>query len=120
MELKLLDGKTLTVEPGKTGFDIAASISPGLAKKSLAYRLNGKLFDMRRPLNEDGAIEFVTENDRDALDMLRHDASHLMAQALLNLYPGIKFGFGPSIEEGFYYDVDSPQVITDASFETIE
>jgi len=120
MELKLLDGKTLVIEPGKTGFEVATSISPGLAKKSLAYRLNGKLYDMRRPIPEAGTIEFVTDTDKEALDMLRHDASHLMAQALLNLYPGIKFGFGPSIEEGFYYDVDSPQVITDASFEAIE
>ena len=120
LEITLLDGKKLDVAKGATGFDVANSISPSLGKKSLAYRLNEKLFDMRRPITESGSLAFITENDFEALDMLRHDASHLMAQALLNLYPGIKFGFGPSIEEGFYYDVDAPKVITDVDFAAIE
>ncbi len=120
MEITLLDGKKINLEHSTTGFELATSISPGLAKKSLAYRLNDQLFDMRRPIQSSGTLTFIDENDHEALDMLRHDASHLMAQALLNLYPGIKFGFGPSIEEGFYYDVDSPILITDASFPAIE
>ncbi len=120
LKIELPDGKKLQIEQGLTGFDVAKLMSPGFAKKCLAYRLNGQLFDMRAPIFEDGNLAFIDETDGVALDMLRHDASHLMAQALQNLYPGIKFGFGPSIEEGFYYDVDSPVTISDADFEKIE
>ncbi len=120
MKLILMDGQPYELKEPLSGFDLAKTLSPSLAKKSLAYRLDGHLYDMRRLIDHDGTLAFIDENDPEALSMLRHDASHLMAQALQNLYPGIKFGFGPSIEEGFYYDVDTPTVITDAAFPAIE
>jgi len=120
MKLTLPDGKILTLADGLRGYEVASAINPGLAKKSLAYKLNGKIYDLKTPLSGDGAFSLITETDPEALDMLRHDASHLMAQALKNLYPDIKFGFGPSIEEGFYYDVDLEQPISEAAFPAIE
>ena len=120
MKLTLPDGKMLTLADGLRGYEVAATINPGLAKKSLAYKLNGKMYDLKSPLIGDGAFSLITESDPEALEMLRHDASHLMAQALKNLYPDIKFGFGPSIEEGFYYDVDLDQPISEAAFPAIE
>lgn len=118
--ITLKDGKKIELEAPKTGFDLAKDISSSLAKSSLAYKLNDQIRDMRRTIDVDGTLAFLTKDDPETLDMLRHDASHLMAQALQNLYPGIKFGFGPSIEEGFYYDFDAPVVITDADFPKIE
>ncbi len=120
MKIRLPDGKELLLEGQPNGFDAAKAIHPSLAKKGLAYRLDGKTFDMRTPLAGDGVFEVITESDKAAIDMLRHDASHLMAQALQNLYPGIKFGFGPSIEEGFYYDVDAGVPLTEAAFPALE
>ncbi|EKZ7092451.1 TGS domain-containing protein, partial [Listeria monocytogenes] len=102
-------------EPGVSTADIAASISPGLKKKALAGKLNGELLDLVTPIHEDGAIEIVTPDHEDALGILRHSTAHLMAQALKRLYPDVKFGVGPAIESGFYYDIDTEAVISDES-----
>lgn len=120
MVLTLLDGKTLTIEAGMTGEDVAKKISLSLAKKSLAYKLNGNLKDLYIPIEEEGTFQLITEKDIEALAMLRHDTSHLLAQALTALYPGVKFGVGPAIDEGFYYDVDFPQMISEEDFPKIE
>ena len=106
MELKLLDGKILNLEEGKNGHDAALLISEGFARNSLAYKLNGELFDLYTPIKESGEFVIITSKSEEAKDILNHSAAHLMAEAISLLYKGVKFGVGPAIEEGFYYDVD--------------
>ena len=106
MELKLLDGKILNLEEGKNGHDAALLISEGLARNSLAYKLNGELFDLYTPIKESGEFVIITSKSEEAKDILNHSAAHLMAEAISLLYKGVKFGVGPAIEEGFYYDID--------------
>ena len=106
---------------GANGFDAAKALDPEKKNNALAYRLGGKLFDMREPIAEGGEISFVMGDDPDGFEMMNHSCSHLMAQALQHLYPGCLFGFGPAIEEGFYYDVDfGDKVITESDFAAIE
>ncbi|MED4313333.1 threonine--tRNA ligase, partial [Heyndrickxia coagulans] len=93
---------------------------PGLRKKALAGKLNGKLLDLRTPIEEDGAIEIVTPEHEDALGILRHSTAHLMAQAVRRLYGNVKFGVGPAIENGFYYDMDLDASITPEDLPKIE
>jgi len=120
MEIILPDGKVLIVQPKQTGFDIAASISPTLAKKCLAYQLNQQLYDLHWPIPHDGTFKLITDKDPEALTMLRHDASHLLAQAIIALYPNTHFGVGPAIEDGFYYDMDLSTPIVEEDFVKIE
>ncbi|HAR0633554.1 TPA: threonine--tRNA ligase, partial [Enterococcus faecium] len=87
----------------------AESISKSLAKKALAGKVNGKLVDLTRPIEEDASIEIITPDHEDALGLVRHSAAHLMAQAMRRLYPNIHFGVGPAIDSGFYYDTDNGQ-----------
>ncbi|MBC1483463.1 threonine--tRNA ligase [Listeria sp. FSL L7-1509] len=120
MKITFPDGAVKEFEPGVSTADIAASISPGLKKKALAGKLNGELLDLVTPIHEDGAIEIVTPDHEDALGILRHSTAHLMAQALKRLYPDVKFGVGPAIDTGFYYDIDTEAVISDESLAEIE
>ena len=121
MKLKLLDGKILEVNDGASGFDAAKMISESLAKASLAYKLNGQLFDLHRPLVGDGDFELITEKSEEAKDILNHSAAHLMAQAIKELYGDVHFGVGPAIEEGFYYDMDlNGKTISSEDFAKIE
>ena len=106
MELILKDGKKISIENGKNGHDVALSIAESLAKNSIAYKLNDKLFDLYRPINEDGKFELITKESPEAFHILNHSAAHLMAEAISLLFKGAKFGVGPAIEDGFYYDVD--------------
>jgi len=101
------DGAVREFESGVTTFEIAQSISNSLAKKALAGKFNGKLIDTTRAITEDGSIEIVTPDHEDALDILRHSAAHLFAQAARRLFPDIHLGVGPAIEDGFYYDTDN-------------
>jgi threonyl-tRNA synthetase len=103
------DGAVKEFEAGSSTLDIAKSISNSLAKKALAGKLNGTLIDLTRPIEEDGSIEIVTPDHEDALGILRHSAAHLMANALRRLFPKIKFGVGPAIDSGFYYDTDNDE-----------
>ena len=126
MELELPDGKTLTVPDGASGADAAAAIGAGLARAALAIRVDGELRDLARPL-PDGAgphrIEILTDRSgSDALELIRHDAAHVLAEAVMELYPGVKISIGPPIEDGFYYDFDFPAGVTvsEADFERIE
>ncbi|MBM5719694.1 threonine--tRNA ligase [Listeria ivanovii] len=120
MKITFPDGAVKEFESGVSTADIAASISPGLKKKALAGKLNGELLDLVTPIHEDGAIEIVTPDHEDALGILRHSTAHLMAQALKRLYPDVKFGVGPAIDSGFYYDIDTVAVISDESLVEIE
>lgn len=101
------DGAVKEFESGSSTLDIAKSISNSLAKKALAGKLNGALIDLSRPIEVDGSLEIVTPDHEDALGILRHSTAHLMANALRRLFPNIKFGVGPAIDSGFYYDTDN-------------
>lgn len=114
------DGAIREYALNTTPFDIAASISNGLAKKMLAAKYNGELIDYNRPLTQDGSIELVTPDHEDALGVLRHSSAHLLAHALRRLYPTIHFGVGPAIDSGFYYDTDMPNQLTEDELEKVE
>jgi threonyl-tRNA synthetase len=123
MKVTLPDGTPLELPDGATGADAAAAIGPGLARAALAVKQDGEVRDLARPLIPDEPLEIVTERSgRDALDLIRHDAAHVMAAAVMDLYPGVKISIGPPIEQGFYYDFEFPDGVTlsDADFERIE
>lgn len=101
------DGAVKEFPAGSSTLDIAKTISNSLAKKALAGKFNGTLIDLTRPIDGDGTLEIVTPDHEDALGILRHSTAHLMANALRRLFPTIKFGVGPAIESGFYYDTDN-------------
>jgi threonyl-tRNA synthetase len=109
------DGASRQFEPGVSGVDIAKSISPSLAKRSVAMTLDGALVDLASPIERDAKIEFVTRDDPRALDLIRHDAAHVLAEAVQELYPGVQVTIGPVIENGFYYDFyrDEPFTLED-------
>ncbi|MFW3480111.1 threonine--tRNA ligase [Aerococcus urinaeequi] len=120
IDLVFPDGAKKSFEAGVTGRDVAASISNSLAKRALAAKIDGELVDLNAPINEGGAIEIVDSKHEDALGILRHSTAHLMAQAMKRLYPGIKFGVGPAIETGYYYDTDQEKQITEEDLPVIE
>ncbi|HVW17916.1 MAG TPA: threonine--tRNA ligase [Solirubrobacteraceae bacterium] len=111
MIVTLPDGTPLELPDGATGADAAAAIGPGLARAALAVRQDGEMRDLARPLVE-GPLEIVTPKSPGALDLIRHDAAHVLATAALELYPGVKVSIGPAIENGFYYDFDFPEGTT--------
>ena len=106
INITLPDGSVRQYEAGVTSLDIAKSISEGLARKVLAAKVNGKVLELYRPINEDASVQLLTWNDEEGKSTFWHTSAHLLATALQELYPGIKFGIGPSIENGFYYDID--------------
>ena len=114
------DGSVREFAKGTTAFQVAESISPRLAADSLAAEVNGATVDMMRPIDCDCTIKFFKWDDAEGKHAFWHTSSHLLAEALEALYPGIKFGIGPAIDNGFYYDVDSPVAITEADLEKIE
>src|SRR3954452_25052415 len=138
MQVTLPDGSARELPDGATGADLAASIGPGLARAALAIRLvgdgadphDGSAYDARRvqdlaqPLPDGARVEIVTPSDEDgdALKLIRHDTAHVLAEAVLELYPGTKVSIGPPIDDGFYYDFEFPEGVTlsDADFERIE
>ncbi|MDU3557367.1 MAG: threonine--tRNA ligase [Staphylococcus epidermidis] len=120
MNIQFPDGNTKEFDKGTTTEDIAQSISPGLRKKAVAGKFNGQLVDLTRPLEQDGAIEIITPGSEEALEVLRHSTAHLMAQALKRLYGDVKFGVGPVIEGGFYYDFDMDDKVSSDDFDKIE
>jgi threonyl-tRNA synthetase len=105
LKIALPDGSVREVPPGTTPADIAASIGPGLAKAAIAARVNGELRDIMRPLEADATLALITSRDEaDALELARHDFAHVLAEAVQNLFPGTQITFGPSTDDGFYYD----------------
>jgi threonyl-tRNA synthetase len=121
MKVTLPDGSPLELPDGATGADAARAIGEGLARAALGVRQNGDLRDLDAPL-EDGPVEIITGKDPDALWLIRHDAAHVLATAVMELYPGVKISIGPPIEDGFYYDFDFPdgQKLTEDDFERVE
>ncbi len=120
INIQFPDGNKKAFDKGTTTEDIAQSISPGLRKKAVAGKFNGQLVDLTEPLETDGSIEIVTPGSEEALEVLRHSTAHLMAHAIKRLYGNVKFGVGPVIEGGFYYDFDIDQNISSDDFEQIE
>ncbi|AMV11907.1 MULTISPECIES: threonine--tRNA ligase [Geobacillus] len=114
------DGAEKEFPKGTTTEDIAASISPGLKKKAIAGKLNGRFVDLRTPLHEDGELVIITQDMPEALDILRHSTAHLMAQAIKRMYGNVKLGVGPVIENGFYYDIDMEHKLTPDDLPKIE
>src|SRR5918997_5197229 len=107
--ITLPDGSVREVAPGTTPADVAAAIGPGLAKAALAARVNGELRDLNRPIEEDSELALVTARDeKEALELVRHDYAHVLAEAVQNLFPGTQITFGPATEDGFYYDFAPP------------
>ena len=103
--ITLPDGSVREVAAGATPADIAAAIGPGLAKATLAARVNGELRDAGRPFDGDSSLALVTAKDEcDALELARHDFAHVLAEAVQSLFPGTQITFGPSTDDGFYYD----------------
>ncbi len=106
IKITLPDGSVKTMPAGSTGYDIALSISEGLARNVISAKVNGEVWDISRPIHEDAHVQLLTWNDPEGKATFWHSSAHLMAEALEQLYPGIKFGIGPAIEQGFYYDID--------------
>jgi threonyl-tRNA synthetase len=104
ISITLPDGKVLSLARGATGADVAAAIGPGLAKAALAVEIDGRQADLDRPIEADARVRIITRKDADALELIRHDASHVLAMAVQELFPGTQVTIGPAIEDGFYYD----------------
>ena len=118
----LPDGAELELPDGASGADAAAALGPGLAKAALAIKVGDEVRDLGAPVNDGERIEIVTDRSDDALDLIRHDAAHVMATAVCELWPGTRVSIGPPIADGFYYDFEFPEgvSISDADFEAIE
>jgi len=120
IQITFPDGAVKEFPKGITMEEIAASISPGLKKKAYAGKLNAALIDLRTPIEESGEIQILTDKDPESLEIMRHSAAHLMAQAIKRLYKNVKLGVGPVIENGFYYDIDLDESITPEDLPKIE
>ena len=120
IHLTFPDGAVKEFEDGVTTEEIAGSISPGLRKSALAGKLGDQLIDLKSPIHADGDISIITPTSDEALEILRHSTAHLLAQAVKRKFPDAKLGIGPTIENGFYYDIDSPTPITAEDLPEIE
>ncbi|MFD2036043.1 threonine--tRNA ligase [Belliella marina] len=121
INITLPDGSVRAYDKGVSGLQIALSISEGLARNVLAAKVNGEVWDANRPIEQDSSVQLLTWNDKDGKSTFWHSSAHLMAEALEALYPGVKLGIGPSIETGFYYDVDfGDKVFEGSELEKIE
>src|SRR5690554_5603318 len=121
INITLPDGTVKTYPKGVTSLEVASGISEGLARNVLAAKVNGEVRDAQRPIEQDATLQLLTWNDDEGKSTFWHSSAHLLAEALEALYPGVKFGIGPAIENGFYYDVDpGDTVITEADVPRIE
>ncbi|HEY3637047.1 MAG TPA: threonine--tRNA ligase [Rhizomicrobium sp.] len=120
VSISLPDGKILSFPPGVTGTEIAASIGPGLAKAALAAEVDGRQWDLFRPIEKDAHLRIITRKDPEALEMIRHDTAHVLAMAVQDLFPGTQVTIGPAIADGFYYDFARDQPFTPDDLARIE
>src|SRR5439155_3799023 len=123
MKVVLPDETELELPDGATGLDAARAIGPRLAEQAVLIRQNGRVQDLRLPLEDGQPIQILTTRDAsdpDALAVLRHSSAHLLAEAVRHLYPGVKIAIGPAIENGFYYDFDFPEPIREEDLWRIE
>src|SRR5690348_6488328 len=120
INVRLPDGSSQSVEPGTRPIDIAKSIGSRLADAAIVAHVNGQLYDLTRPLESDADLKILTAKDPESLDVYRHSTAHLLAAAVLELYPETQLGIGPPIDNGFYYDFDRPTPFTPEDLEKIE
>jgi threonyl-tRNA synthetase len=120
IQITFPDGAQKSFDAPPTALAIAQGISPGLAKKSVVARVDGELWDLNRPITRDAKLELITRDKPEALEVIRHDCAHVLAQAVQELYPGTQITFGPSTETGFYYDFARAEPFTEADLEKIE
>src|SRR5260221_10916724 len=120
IRVTLPDGSQKPLPAGSTGADVAKAIGPGLAKAALAIRVDGRVQDLSRPVPDGAAIAILTNKDPEALDVLRHSSAHVLATAVRQLFPQAQIGFGPPIEDGFYYDFDIGRPLGPEDLEAIE
>jgi threonyl-tRNA synthetase len=120
ISLTLPDGSRRPFDRPVSGAELAAAIGPGLAKAALAIKIDGNLKDLSVPIERDAKVEIVTRDHPDALELLRHDCAHVLAEAVQELYPGTQITFGPAIENGFYYDFARNEAFTPDDFAKIE
>ncbi len=120
IQITLPDGSQQSVAAGSRPIDVARAISPRLADAALVAKVNGELYDLTRPFEGDAALQILTPKDAAALPVYRHSTAHLLAAAVLELFPETKLGIGPPIESGFYYDFDRPAAFTPEDLEKIE
>src|SRR5215471_21325251 len=118
--ITLPDGSQRAFDRPVSGAELAAAIGPGLAKAALAIKLDGAVKDLATVIDRDAAVQIVTAKSPEALELLRHDAAHVMAEAVQELYPGTQVTFGPATETGFYYDFAREQPFTPEDLERIE
>ncbi len=120
VRLTLPDGSVRELPAGATGRQLAESIGPGLAKAALAVKVDGQIRDLDRPIERDATVAILTDRDADALEVLRHSSAHILATAVRELFPGAGIGFGPPIEDGFYYDFQVDRPFTPEDLERLE
>src|ERR1700687_2775867 len=120
IHVKLPDGSVKDVPSGTTALDIAKSISPRLADAALVAKTNGDLIDLTKPLEKDTDLRLLTDKDPEALEVYRHSSAHLLAAAVLELFPETKLGHGPPTESGFFYDFYRPTPFTPEDLEKLE
>ncbi|NKF22464.1 threonine--tRNA ligase [Solimonas marina] len=120
IEITFPDGNVKSFDAPVTGLAIAQGISPGLAKKAAVIKVNDELWDLTRPIDRSASVSIVTRDKPEALEVIRHDAAHVLAQAVQELFPGTQITFGPATEVGFYYDFARDTPFTDADLESIE
>ncbi len=120
IQITLPDGSTQSVAADTRPIDIAKAISPRLADAAIAAKVNGEMFDLTRPIEKDATLQILTSKDPESLEVYRHSTAHLLAAAVLELYPETQLGIGPPIENGFYYDFDRPTPFTPEDLEKIE
>ena len=120
INIKFPDGKSTKIAKGLNGHDIAKQISMSLSKAAIAFKVNGEILDLSRTIEDDSEIQILTKENSDALDIIRHDCAHVMAEAVQTLFPGTQVTIGPSIENGFYYDFARKEPFTTNDFKKIE
>ncbi len=119
-KVTLPDGSTLVISDGTTIGELAERIGPGLAKAAVAAEINGRLVDLSSPITEDTTVRIITLKDDEGLQIMRHSCAHIMAEAICSIWPDTKLVYGPTIEDGFYYDIDLDETIRPEDFQRIE
>ena len=119
-DIKLPDGKKIPFSKSVDGFEIAKKISKTLEKTALIMEVDGELKDLSHEIKKDSAVKIITSKDQKGLDAMRHDATHIMAMAVQQLFPGTKIAIGPAIKDGFYYDFSRKEPFTPQDLEKIE
>ena len=119
-QIQLLDGKKIDFEKSINGFDLTKKISKSLEKAALIMEVDGELKDLSHQINRDAKVRIITSKDKEGLEVIRHDAAHIMAMAVQELYPGTQVTIGPVIENGFYYDFARKEPFTDEDLKKIE